>query len=90
FATALAAQSVAQLGALFALRRRGIRSPYRMWLFPLPALIAIAGWCYAFASAGAPAIAYGLLAIASAILAYLWRAHRARDWPFAFAQPLTR
>jgi hypothetical protein len=32
-------QSVAQIVALGLLRARGIRSPYRMWLYPVPALV---------------------------------------------------
>ncbi|HUY11687.1 MAG TPA: APC family permease [Candidatus Dormibacteraeota bacterium] len=53
-------QSIAQIAALFVLRSKKIRAPYRMWLFPIPALLALAGWIYVFASAGAPAILFGL------------------------------
>jgi len=50
-------QSIAQIAALFALRRRrpGMRRPYRMWLYPIPALIALAGWSYIYVSANANA-----------------------------------
>jgi amino acid transporter len=76
-------QSVAQIAALFALRARGERAPYRMLLFPLPALIALAGWLFAFGSAGGGAIAFGLLTLAVGAVVYLARARRERAWPFA-------
>jgi fructoselysine transporter len=43
-------QSVAQIAALFVLRRErpGMVRPYRMWLYPLPALMALAGWLYIY------------------------------------------
>ncbi len=75
-------QPIAQIGALVALRVRGIRSPYRMWLFPLPAVVALAGWCYVFASAGWAAIAFGLLTIAAGTAAFLVWAARTDEWPF--------
>ncbi len=75
-------QSVAQIVALFVLRARGIRSPYRMWLFPLPALIALAGWIFVFVSAGGGAIAFGLVTLAIGAAVFLVRALRGRRWPF--------
>ncbi|HEY9181358.1 MAG TPA: APC family permease, partial [Candidatus Baltobacteraceae bacterium] len=44
--------SIAQIAALFVMRSRGQRAPFRMWLFPFPAIVALAGWCYAFVSTG--------------------------------------
>jgi len=76
-------QSVAQIVALFVLRARGVASPYRMWLFPIPALLALAGWIFVFASAGAGAIAFGLVTLAIGTGIFLLRATRAKTWPFA-------
>ncbi|MBV8748150.1 MAG: APC family permease [Candidatus Eremiobacteraeota bacterium] len=75
-------QSIAQTVALFVLRARGERTPYRMWLFPVPAVIALAGWIYVFVSAGRNAIVYGLVTVAAGVVVYLVRAVRAREWPF--------
>jgi amino acid transporter len=69
-------QSIGQIAALFVLRARGERAPWRMWLFPLPALLALAGWCYVFVSAGGPAIAFGLLTLAAGAALYLTRMRR--------------
>ncbi|MGB6985546.1 MAG: APC family permease, partial [Candidatus Aquilonibacter sp.] len=69
-------QSVAQIAALFVMRARGERAPYRMVLYPLPALVALAGWVYIFCSAGAPAIAYGAIGILVGACVYFIRAVR--------------
>ncbi|MEO6989891.1 MAG: APC family permease, partial [Candidatus Baltobacteraceae bacterium] len=76
-------QSIAQIAALATVRRRGIRAPYRMWLYPLPALVALAGWSYVFLSAGTSAIVYGLASIALGATVFTLRAHYRREWPFA-------
>ncbi len=78
-------QAIAQIAALFAMRRRGVVAPYRMWLFPLPALIALAGWLYIFYAAGFSAIVYGLASLAAGAAVFLVRAARVREWPFAAA-----
>jgi amino acid transporter len=75
-------QSVAQIIALAFVRARGIAAPYRMWLYPLPALCALAGWIYIFASAGAPAIAFGVVSLMAGAAVFLIRALRRGAWPF--------
>ncbi len=75
-------QSVAQIAALALVRRRNITAPFRMGAYPLPALVALAGWVYIFALAGTVAIVYGVAGLATGTLAYMFRARRARDWPF--------
>ena len=75
-------QSIAQIGALVALRTRGARAPYRMWLYPLPAIVAFGGWIAIFCASGAKAIAFGLVSLAVGVLAFAIRAWRAREWPF--------
>ena len=75
-------QPMGQIVALGALRARGVRAPYRMWLYPLPALVAFIGWAYIFISSGSSAIAYGLLTLGAGTIVYFWRARRAAEWPF--------
>ncbi|HLW37123.1 MAG TPA: APC family permease [Candidatus Eremiobacteraceae bacterium] len=78
-------QSVAQIVALVFVRLRGIRAPYRMWAYPLPALIALVGWIYIFASAGLQAIVFGVVSLLAGAAVYLVRAARMKDWPYAKA-----
>jgi len=75
-------QSLAQIAALVALRSRGERAPYRMWLFPIPAIVAALGWVYIFFSSGLQAIAFGIVSLLLGVLVYLWRAKIDLKWPF--------
>ncbi len=79
-------QSIAQIAALAVVRVRGIRAPYRMWLYPLPALLALAGWLFLFFSAGSGAIAFGVVTLAAGAAAFLLRAASRREWPFRSAR----
>jgi amino acid transporter len=76
-------QSIAQIAALAVVRARGIRAPYRMLLYPVPALIALIGWSYIFLASGSPAIVYGLATIVAGIAVFFVHARLVREWPFA-------
>jgi amino acid transporter len=69
-------QFVAQIATVFYIRTRSdLKSQlsYRMWLFPLPALIALAGWLYVFAAAKPITILYGLGSMALGLVVFgLW------------------
>lgn len=75
-------QSIAQIVALAVVRRRGIYAPYRMWLFPIPALVAFVGWAYVFEQAGTAAIAYGFATIGCGVAVFFMWAARTHAWPF--------
>lgn len=62
-ASRILVQFVAQVAAVFYLRTQPEllnRMPFRMRLFPLPALIALVGWLFIFGSAEPRVIAYGI------------------------------
>ena len=76
-------QSIAQIGAVALLRRREeVGHPFRMWLYPLPCLLALAGWIYILASNEAIYVVLGAGLFAAGALAYLWRARTLALWPF--------
>ncbi len=75
-------QSCAQIGALALVRKRGIVAPYRMWLYPVPALFALAGWIYIFVMAGTAPILFGVGALALGAIVFLVRARVEKAWPF--------
>jgi amino acid transporter len=81
-------QPIGQLAALAALRLRGERAPFRMALYPLPALIALGGWLLAFASAGKAPIEFGVSSLAAGTVVFLIVAFRRRRWPFTPARIL--
>ncbi|MBD5657013.1 MAG: APC family permease [Candidatus Eremiobacteraeota bacterium] len=82
-------QSVAQIAALALVRKRGIRAPYRMWLYPLPAFVAFVGWVYIFEQAGLGAISFGTVSLLVGVAVFLVRASRSLEWPFANVTPPT-
>jgi amino acid transporter len=83
-------QSIAQIVALGVIRVRGVRAPYRMWLFPVPALVALAGWVYIFLSAGTAAIVFGIVSLAAGAVVFFVRAMLRKQWPFAVSTKAAR
>jgi amino acid transporter len=72
-------QFVAQIGALHLVRttRPDIVLPFRMWLYPLPSLLALAGWLFVLSTAQRLILLASLAVIVSGCVAYvLWTALR--------------
>jgi hypothetical protein len=57
--------------------------PYRMWLYPLPSLVALFGWIFIFATTPPSVIAFGLGALVLGFVAFGIWSWRGRTWPFA-------
>ncbi len=76
-------QGAGQIVALALARAARRDAPFRVPLYPLPPLIALAGWLFLFASTGAVPIAFGLGTLAVGAAVYLVRARLTRLWPFA-------
>src|SRR3954452_2525482 len=77
-------QALAQVVALRVLRRRqpGPSRPYRQWLYPIPSVLALAGWVYVYKSSGRTPIIFSLVVLAAGIVAFLISAQAEREWPF--------
>ncbi len=77
-------QSVAQIVAVTVLRRRqpNLPRPYKMWLYPLPSVVAMVGWLYIYKSAGTKPILLSLAWLAAGVVAFLIWARAERTWPF--------
>jgi amino acid transporter len=80
-------QFMAQCVAVIVLRKRapGGTGSFRMPFFPLPALIALAGWSYIVCTSGLRYIGIGFALLACGIIAFLLRSYRAHQWPFKAA-----
>jgi len=79
-------QFILQVLAVFAIRlfRREIEIPFRMWLYPWPALVALAGWVYvALTPAQRQFVWEGAILVAAGLGAYLLRARVVKEWPLA-------
>jgi len=81
---------VGQIIGLLILRkyRPEVPRPFKMWLYPIPGILAMIGWLYAFVSpAGSPGgwkfMLYAFGTIALGLVAYLVLAWKQRQWPFA-------
>ena len=59
--------------------------PFKMWLYPLPALIASGGFIYVLIARPdfLKEVRYALVILLAGLLVYLPRAWRRREWPFA-------
>lgn len=87
--TRILIQFAAQVVALILLRRRApdMPRPYRMGLYPLPALLALGGWIFLFAtlfatSADRQVALLSLVALAVGTVAYMAWARLTARWPF--------
>ncbi|MGH9472466.1 MAG: APC family permease [Terriglobales bacterium] len=71
---------VPQVGAqwLIRWRRKDLRLPFRMWLYPLPSLVALAGWLYIAVTAQLGAVGVCLALVAVGVGAFYWREARER------------
>jgi APA family basic amino acid/polyamine antiporter len=71
-------QFIGQILALDYLRRHraDIQRPFRMWLYPLPSVIAFLGWTYVFATSGRIYVGFGLLTLLAGVLVYWMSARR--------------
>ena len=83
-ATRILVQFIGQIGGLINLRRTrpDMPRPYRMWLYPVPAAVALAGWIFVFATTDALAILFGLGVLALGVLCFLLWSRQTRQWPF--------
>jgi fructoselysine transporter len=77
-------QFIGQAVGLVLLRSRWQtdRLPFKMWLYPVPVVIAILGWMGIFFSTGRKPMLASLGAMLAGILIYLGRARLLGQWPF--------
>jgi amino acid transporter len=83
-ATRILEQFVAQAIGVILLRKLQPNRPrpWRMWLYPLPCIVAVAGWLYVYASTGRLYILIGAMTLAVGLVVFLVWAGRQGVWPF--------
>ena len=83
-ATRLVVQFMGQIGGVVLLRRRApeMERPFRIWLYPVPLVIAFVGWLFIFSTTGADVMVFGLGVLALGVLCFLVWSARLRQWPF--------
>jgi amino acid transporter len=67
------------------IRRPDMPRPFRMWLYPVPSLLAILGFAYIVIKRpdALKQIRYAAVILLAGLVLYFIRAKRNRDWPFA-------
>src|SRR5262249_3262810 len=65
-------------------RRPDLPRPFRMWFYPVPALLASFGFCYVLVmrTNSLKQIRYALVILVTGLLLYFIRAWRNGEWPF--------
>jgi amino acid transporter len=67
-------QFIGQIFAIHVVRRNGTqRLPFRMWLYPLPSLVALTGWVFLLATSEGYLLSLLFVVYGSGLLAYLLR-----------------
>jgi amino acid transporter len=83
-ATRILAQFVAQVIGVMILRRTrpDLPRPFRIWLYPLPCLLALAGWLFVYGTTKLLLILFSLGTLAVGLVLFLVWAWGRREWPF--------
>jgi amino acid transporter len=85
--TRILVQFMGQVIAVMLLRRTApaMPRPFRMWLYPVPALVALLGWIFVFATTDVRVIAFGTAVLATGVVVFLAWSHNTQKWPFQIA-----
>ncbi|HEY8853548.1 MAG TPA: hypothetical protein VIM36_15300, partial [Gemmatimonadaceae bacterium] len=83
--TRIVVQFMGQVVGLMLLRRHApdMPRPYRMWLYPLPALVAVLGWIFVFATTQLLVILFGVGVLALGCVTFLVWSWKTSGWPFS-------
>ena len=83
--TRILVQFVGQILAVSLLRRNEpeMSRPYRIWLYPIPNLVALIGWIFVFATTDWLIILFGMGTIGFGLVCFIIWSWQTRQWPFA-------
>lgn len=86
--TRIIVQFMGQIVGLMLLRKHApdMPRPYRMWLYPIPAVIALLGWIFVFATTQLQVIFFGIGVLALGFAVFLLWSWNIKRWPFGLAE----
>src|SRR5215468_5954701 len=89
-ATRIIVQFIGQIFAVALLRKNApnMERPYRIWLYPLPSLVALVGWLFIYLTLDLPVIMFSLVALALGVGSFLIWSRSASKWPFKAPAPI--
>jgi APA family basic amino acid/polyamine antiporter len=69
---------------VFRIKNPNIERPFKMWLYPLPAVLAFIGFVYVLFSRPnfLKEVRYAIVLLIIGTIIYFWRAYRKKEWPF--------
>jgi len=69
---------------IFRVRRPDVERPFKMWLYPLPALLAFIGFVYVLISRQnfLKEVRYAAILLVIGSILFFWRSWRRKEWPF--------
>ncbi|HLV00010.1 MAG TPA: amino acid permease, partial [Acidobacteriota bacterium] len=82
--TRILIQFIGQIFAVMLLRRTApeMNRPYKIWLYPIPTLVALAGWIFLFATTDWRVILFGIGTLILGLIAFILWSWRVQKWPF--------
>jgi len=82
--TRILVQFIGQIGAVWLLRRAKpeVPLPFKMWLYPLPTLVALAGWIFLFSTSGLQVMTLGTATLVAGVLVFLGWTKATKQWPW--------
>jgi amino acid transporter len=86
-ATRIIVQFIGQIVAVALLRKNApnLERPYRIWLYPVPSLIALVGWLFIYLTLDVRIILFSLVAMAIGVVSFLVWSFMTSRWPFQSA-----
>jgi amino acid transporter len=89
-ATRIIVQFAGQIFAVALLRKNApnMERPYRIWLYPLPSLVALAGWMFIYLTLDRKIILFSLVALGAGVISFLAWSRSASKWPFTVPSPI--
>jgi amino acid transporter len=88
--TRIVIQFIGQAAAVILLRRAqpAVRLPFKMWLYPIPCVVALLGWIFMIITTERKLQLAGFLTLAAGVGAFLFWAKVRRSWPFEAVEPV--
>jgi amino acid transporter len=83
-ATRILVQFIGQIGGIVLLRTRAptMARPFRVWLYPVPLVVAFLGWLFIFSTTAVHVVLFGLGMLALGVVCFLVWSFRLQQWPF--------
>jgi len=83
--TRILVQFIGQILGVTLLRRNepDLHRPYRIWLYPIPNLLALFGWIFVFATTDWLIVLFGIGTLCLGVVCFVIWSWRTEQWPFA-------